>query len=81
MSFKLSGEHIIILALVVALLYSVSKHYNLLSDLSKVPHDNNPQLKIVKDKHSSRFEDSILSGDIVHMKTWEWLPDPVRDLL
>ena len=47
------GEHVAIAVLVVALVYYVSKHQSLLSDLSLVPHDNNPPLKAVKDKHAS----------------------------
>jgi len=48
---KLKVEHPIIALLVVALLYYVYTHQSLVSDLSRVPHDNNPQLKVVKDKH------------------------------
>jgi len=48
---KLKVEHPIIALLVVALLYYVYTHQSLLSDLSSVPHDNNPQLKAVKEKH------------------------------
>ena len=48
---KLKVEHAIIAVLVLALLYYVYKHRSLLSDLMGVPHDNNPQLKAVKEKH------------------------------
>ena len=51
MNFKV--EHAIIAVLVLALLYYVISHHSLLNDLSVVPHDNNPQLKEVKDKHIS----------------------------
>ena len=51
MNFKV--EHAIIAVLVLALLYYVYKHQSLLSDLRGVPHDNNPHLKAVKEKHSS----------------------------
>jgi len=51
MNFKV--EHAIIAILVLALLYYVFSHRSLLSDLSLVPHDNNPQLKIVKDEHQN----------------------------
>ena len=49
---------LIIALLVLYLLYNVSKYYSLfykhtnaLNALYTVPHDNNPQLKAVKDKH------------------------------
>ena len=45
------GEHVAIAVLVVALVYIVSKHRSLLDDLGSVLHDNNPQVKAVKDKH------------------------------
>jgi len=50
---NLKVEHGIIAVLVLALLYYVYSHHSLLNDLSGVPHDNNPQLKVVKEKHSS----------------------------
>ncbi len=48
---KLKVEHAIIAVLVLVLLYYVYIHYSLLSNLSLVPHDNNPKLKAVKNKH------------------------------
>ena len=48
---NLKVEHGIIALLVLALLYYVYTHQSLLSDLSLVPDNNNPQLKAVKDKH------------------------------
>ena len=50
MNFKV--EHAIIAVLVLVLLYYVSSHQSLLSDLRGVPHKGNPQLKSVKDKHT-----------------------------
>ena len=44
-------EHAIIAVLVLALLYYVYIHYSLLGDLSLVPNNNNPKLKVVKNKH------------------------------
>jgi len=48
---KLKVEHAIIAVLVLALLYYVYIHYSLLGDLSLVPNNNNPKLKVVKNKH------------------------------
>jgi hypothetical protein len=48
---KITYEHIIIAILSIALLYYIVSHYNLLSDLFRVPEMGNQQLKIVKDKH------------------------------
>ena len=48
---NLKVEHAIIAVLVLVLLYYVMSHHSLLNDLRGVPHDNNPQLKAVKDKH------------------------------
>ena len=44
-------EHGIIVLLVIALLYYLYTHGSLINDLMNIPHDNNPQLKMVKDKH------------------------------
>ena len=49
MNFKV--EHAIIAVLVLVLLYYVMSHRSLVNDLSLVPHDNNPLLKAVKDRH------------------------------
>ena len=48
---NLKVEHAIIAVLVLALLYYVYSHQSLLSDLRFVPHQGNPQLKAVKEKH------------------------------
>jgi len=45
-------EHAFIGVLVLALLYYVYSHHSLLGDLMSVPHDNNPHLKAVKEKHT-----------------------------
>ena len=50
MNFKV--EHAIIAVLVLTILYYVMSHRSLLRDLRLVPHDNNPQLKSVKEKHN-----------------------------
>ena len=52
---KFTVEHGIIAVLVLALLYYVYSHHSLLSDLNTVPHDKNPQLKVVKEKHDLCF--------------------------
>ena len=44
-------EYGIIAVLSIVLLYYVYSHHYLIGDLMLVPHDNNPQLKAVKDKH------------------------------
>jgi len=48
---KLKVEHAIIAVLVLALLYYVYSHRSLVNDLSLVPHEGNPHLKAVKEKH------------------------------
>ena len=48
---KITLEHIIIAILSIAVIYYIVTHYSLLSDLSRVPDNVNPQLKAVKDKH------------------------------
>ncbi len=50
---KITYEHIIIAILSIAVIYYIVTHYSLLSDLFRVDDTNNPQLKIVKDKHCS----------------------------
>jgi len=60
---NLKVEYGIIAVLVLVLLYYVMSHRSLLSDLSGVPHDDNLQLKAVKDKHMWCCEtDEILQG-------------------
>ena len=69
---NLKVEHGIIAVLVVALLYIVYTHRSLLSDLSLVPHDNNPQLKAVKDKHDSNADcdSSCYDGEGIEKGGW-----------
>jgi len=49
---NLKVEHGIIALLLLAILYYFFKHQSLLSDLLRVPDKGNPQLKMVKGKHS-----------------------------
>jgi len=49
---NLKVEHGIIALLLIAFLYYFFTHQSLLSDLSSVPDNGNPQLKAVKGKHS-----------------------------
>ena len=51
---NLKVEYGIIAILSIAIIYYIFTHYSLLRDLSNVPHDNNPQLKKIKDKHTSK---------------------------
>jgi hypothetical protein len=48
---NLKVEHGIIAILLLAFLYYFYTHQSLLSDLSRVPDNGNPQLKVVKGKH------------------------------
>ena len=49
---NLKVEHGIIALLLIAFLYYFFTHQSLLSDLSRVPDNGNPQLKAVKGKHN-----------------------------
>ena len=49
---NLKVEHGIIAILLLAFLYYFFTHQSLLSDLSSVPDKGNPELKVVKGKHS-----------------------------
>ena len=49
---NLKVEYGIIAILLLASLYYFYKHQSLLSDLSRVQEDGNPELKVVKGKHS-----------------------------
>ena len=49
---NLKVEYGIIAILLLAFLYYFFTHQSLLSDLSRVPDNGNPQLKAVKDKHN-----------------------------
>ena len=48
---KITYEHIIIAILSIAVIYYIVTHYSLLSDLSRVPDNGNPQLKAIKNEH------------------------------
>jgi len=50
---KLTLEHAIILILVVALIYYVYNHHDLLNDIVRIPDRDHPELKAVKDKHNA----------------------------
>jgi hypothetical protein len=52
---NLKVEHGIIALLLIAFLYYFFTHQSLLSDLSRVPDKGNPQLKVVKGKHTQGF--------------------------
>ena len=51
---NLKVEYFIIAILSIAIIYYLLTYHNLVSDLSNVPHDNNPQLKKIKYKHTSK---------------------------
>ena len=57
---NLKVEHGIIAILLLAFLYYFFTHQSLLSDLSSVPDNGNPELKAVKGKHA--FKKVVVIG-------------------
>ena len=59
---KFTLEHAIILILTIAVIYYVVQHRNLLTDLLSIPDRGHPELKKVKNKHSSDDVDCSKKG-------------------
>ena len=68
---NLKVEHGIIALLLIVFLYYFFTHQSLLSDLSRVPDKGNPQLKVVKGKHTQDF-----CQDCDNMPDWSLVGAP-----
>jgi len=59
---KFTLEHALILILSFALIYYVIQHRNLVKDVLSIPNKDHPELKRVKDQHSSNDVDCSKNG-------------------
>jgi hypothetical protein len=64
---KFTLEHALILILAIAVIYYVVQHRNLVKDVLSIPNRDHPELKRMKEKHSSDDDDDCSkAGKTIH---------------
>ena len=74
---NLEVEHGIIALLLIAFLYYFFTHQSLLSDLFKISDKGNPQLKVVKNKHTRGVTCRVIS--LFSSETYEHCVTPTHE--
>ena len=74
---NLEVEHGIIALLLIAFLYYFFIHQSLLSDLFKISDKGNPQLKVVKNKHTRGLTCGVMS--LFSSETYDQVCKPTHE--